>query len=222
VNYEDPPLERVVVKEQDAYFQVSFMRNNFLAISHRWLEPTQPDVGGEQMRKLKEYLARPENRAIKWVWYDYWCMPQHSPKGTEDRSQADLAAFRWMLSNVDLLYLSASVLLMVDLSYVSRFWTQFEAWLSFQTCADDGLQPANLQTMRCTMVPILNGTDAMCNEVRLMWMGKTPELAHDVLSLPDVTVTNARDKAMFLPRLKQMNMTVMRFRQAQARDREQV
>ena len=37
-----------------------------------------------------------------------------------------------MLLNVNYLYLSMPVLILLDLSYQSRFWTQFEAWLSMQ------------------------------------------------------------------------------------------
>ena len=52
----------------------------------------------------------------------YWCMPQGN-----DRSDADKVRFKWMLQNVNLLYLGCSVLCLVDISYLSRFWTQFEA-----------------------------------------------------------------------------------------------
>lgn len=34
---------------------------------------------------------------------------------------AEKARFRWMLQNVNLLYLGCSVLLLVDISYLSRF-----------------------------------------------------------------------------------------------------
>ena len=37
------------------------------------------------------------------------------------RTRADKLAFRWMLQNVNLLYLGCSVLLLVDISYLSRF-----------------------------------------------------------------------------------------------------
>ena len=54
-------------------------------------------------------------------------MPQCTTEGDDDRSLAHKDRFGWMLSNMDLLYVGASVLLLVDLSYISRFWTQFEA-----------------------------------------------------------------------------------------------
>ena len=45
----------------------------------------------------------------------YWCMPQG------ERTLAQKARFLWMLKNVNLLYLGCSVLLLVDISYLSRF-----------------------------------------------------------------------------------------------------
>ena len=41
-----------------------------------------------------------------------------------------------------------------------------------------------------------------------MWAQRTPQEAHDVLALPDVTVTNLKDKAFFLPKLLEMNNEV--------------
>ena len=43
-----------------------------------------------------------------------------------------LIAFKVMLRNINLLYLFCGVLVLADLSYVSRFWTQFEAFLSLR------------------------------------------------------------------------------------------
>jgi hypothetical protein len=47
---------------------------NILFVSHRWEEPHQPDVKGEQLKAIKAYLEKhPE---IEWVWFDYSSMPQ--------------------------------------------------------------------------------------------------------------------------------------------------
>ena len=43
--------------------------------------------------------------------------------------------FRTRAAQVNMLYLGTTVLILLDLSYVSRFWTQFEAWLSMQASA---------------------------------------------------------------------------------------
>ena len=49
-----------------------------------------------------------------------------------------------MLKKVNWLYLGCSVLVLLDLSYLSRFWTQFEAWLSFQTIGTEGPDAGSL------------------------------------------------------------------------------
>lgn len=47
-------------------------------------------------------------------------MAQKDVDGFDDRSSAHKVEFGFMLHNVNLLYLGCSVLLMVDLSYISR------------------------------------------------------------------------------------------------------
>jgi len=155
-------------------------------------------------------------RALCPFRYDYWCMPQRTPGGEDDRTPAQKDRFDWMLKNMDLLYIGASVLLLVDLSYISRFWTQFEAWLSMQVCTPDGIRGAgslydDQHPRRCVIVPTLNASAAVADEVRQMWSERTPQEAHDVLVLPDVTVTNQKDKTFFLPRLLDMDTKVKNY-----------
>ena len=105
------------------------------AVSHRWEMPKDPDPEGLQHLELCKYLQRYTD--IELVWYDFWCMPQGG-----DRSAEEKADFKLMLMNVNLLYLGSSVLVLQELSYLSRFWTQFEAWLSMQLASPEGLGPA--------------------------------------------------------------------------------
>ena len=107
---------------------------SFCVCSHRWMEQSRPDRDGTQLRAVKEHLAA--NRHLKYVWFDAWCMPQG------ERSPEEEASFRAMLANVNLLYLGMSVLVLLDLSYLSRFWTQMEAWLSMQDTTLGGLRSA--------------------------------------------------------------------------------
>ena len=67
-------------------------------------------------------------------------MPQDHPQGP--RSAEDAAAFKRMLKEVNRLYLGTTVLILLDMSYVSRFWTQFESWLSMQFATPSGLKSA--------------------------------------------------------------------------------
>ena len=93
-------------------------KSKYCVVSHRWEQPSEPDREGVQLGAVREHLAK--NAGIEFVWYDYWCMPQG------ERSGGEKLEFDTMLRNVNLLYLGCSVLALVDLSYMSRFWTQFE------------------------------------------------------------------------------------------------
>ena len=46
----------------------------------------------------------------------------------ETRSLAEIVLFKHMLRSVNLLYLGCSVLCLVDISYLSRFWVRSNAW----------------------------------------------------------------------------------------------
>ena len=78
------------------------------AVSHRWEAEAEPDATGEQFFAVRQYLRN--NPSIKYVWYDLWCMPQGK------RTVGQLARFDWLLSNVNLLFLGCSVLVLLDVS----------------------------------------------------------------------------------------------------------
>ena len=80
---------------------------------------------GVQLKALKDFLFSPAGSKFKHVWIDMACMPQDQPKGT--RSAEDAAAFKTMLSQVNMLYLGTSVLILLDLSYISRFCERVHA-----------------------------------------------------------------------------------------------
>ena len=187
----------------------------YLAVSHRWFAKDAPDKDGVQLSKVKEYLRK--HRQIQWVWFDFWSMPQGS------RTPAQKVAFSHMLSNINWLYLGCSVLVLLDLSYLSRFWTQFEAWLSFQAASTEGLvgvvhqrsghtsatSPGSFSSEhpagRCTVVPIYNANSIMASYLQAMWAEKTPQEAHAILSQEDVTVTSMKDKVDQLPKILKLH-----------------
>ena len=70
------------------------------------------------------------------------------------------------------------------------------------------MRPATLEESRATIVPTLNGTAEMAHHVRQMWAEKTPEAARELLALPDVTVTNNKDKVIFLDKLGKLDDAV--------------
>ena len=119
-----------------------------------------------------------------------------------------------MLPMINLIYLGTSVLILLDQSYVSRFWTQFEAWLSMQTFALDdesdagGLRSANEAERRCTIELVHGANEELGQSLLSTWANKTPEEAHEHLSKPDVLVTNESDKEKQLPKILALNQTV--------------
>ena len=209
-----------------------------LSISHRWMEPTQPDPDGEQLKAIKAFLGSSKGEQIELVWIDGSCMPQDQPQGS--RTPQDTADFKIVLSQVcrafraaplfsplahssyhlpvclraqvNMLFLGTSVLILLDLSYVSRFWTQFEAWLSMQFATPNGLKSAiGTATVRHHIVCIQNAaeqSELYTKALTTSWADKTPLQAHDFLSKPDVTVTNASDKEGQLPKIKALDATV--------------
>lgn len=101
-----------------------------LAVSHRWENPRAPDSQGAQLRAIQGHLASHET--IELVWYDWTSMPQdmrtleEREAGRPDtRTAGELLRFKHMLRSVNLLYLGCSVLVLCDMSYLSRFWVRF-------------------------------------------------------------------------------------------------
>jgi hypothetical protein len=111
-----------------------------------------------------------------------------------------------------MLYLGTTVLILFDLSYLSRFWTQFEAWLSMQFATPDGLKSAvGTKNARYHIVCIQGAAEqAELYKKALVdtWATKTPQQAFDFLSKPDVTVTNQSDKEGQLPKIRALDVTV--------------
>jgi hypothetical protein len=69
-----------------------------LSISHRWMEPTQPDPDGEQLKAIKAFLVSSAGKRIELLWIDGGSMPQDQPGLI--RSVEDKADFDIMLSQV--------------------------------------------------------------------------------------------------------------------------
>ena len=134
-----------------------------LTISHRWMSPKVADVDGAQLTAIQKHLAD-SGREIKYVWMDYSCMPQG-----EEKTAVQRADFKRMISQVNLLYLGTSVLILLDLSYVSRFWTQFEAWLSMQQATTGKLCRASGSERRETIVTIYNGNATAVKLLEEQW-----------------------------------------------------
>jgi hypothetical protein len=182
--------------EETMAYRSAYAGGEILAVSHRWEAPSQPDTEGAQWDAIRRHLQA--NPHIRLVWYDYWCMPQ----GTRSRAEGD--HFKWMLQHINLLYLGCSVLILLDISYLSRFWTQMEAWLSMQLGGSDGLEPAPERLRRCAIEFLHTATTTTRTDLLNMWATRTPEEAYALLSKPDVQVTNQSDKVTQLAKVRQL------------------
>ena len=192
-------LEQIEISFEDVLSGT--LATSYCVCSHRWMLSDRPDEDGTQLRAVKEHLGA--NRHLKHVWFDAWCMPQGK------RSPEDEAGFRAMLANVNLLYLGMSVLILLDLSYLSRFWTQLEAWLAMQDTTLGGLKSAvGTARERHTIKCIYNAGGGMAGELVRMWASKTPAEAFQTLSQPDVSVTNQSDKEVHLPKIEGLDEQV--------------
>ena len=184
-------------------------RQSMLGVSHRWEHPDEPDTKGTQLAALKRYLdGHPE---IEHVWFDFPCMPQR-PRSPEDDDE-----FAEMLSNVNVIYIGMRVLILLDMSYMSRFWTQTESWMSMQDASTSGLATASEGRRRYTIVPLHNASAAIANAMVEMWAGKSAQEAHDILAQPDVLVTNQSDKERQLPKVLKLNETIKKALEAHAK-----
>ena len=195
---EKPILVKLKIRKLHAFMRL--YKSDIVVVSHRWEEPEHPDPKRTQFTKIQEFLRR--NPSFKFVWVDFSSMPQGA-----DRTEAELVEFRTMLSNVNLLYLGCSVLILLDGTYLSRFWTQFEAWLSMRTIelqAEEPLRSATVQEKRY-FIECLHSGDIEYEGRKLedVWGPANLEFACRYLQMDDVMVTNKSDKEQQIEKLKE-------------------
>jgi hypothetical protein len=199
-------LETIQIRLVDAFNREGVIKY-ILFVSHRWEDPGRPDVDGVQLEAIQAYLQDHED--IKWIWFDYSSMPQKIG-GHDSRTLKEKAEFQLMLTCITDLYLTASVLILLDGSYASRFWTLTEAWCSMQTATSNGLQPSTEAKSRYTISCIHNATiETTAKGLVDLVSTKKPEEMYEILKKPDVNVTNAKDKDTMLPKILEINARVI-------------
>jgi len=173
------------------------------AVSHVWLTTEHPDPEGEQADVIREFLhKRPE---IEVIWVDWCCLPQGKEKTVVEQD-----FFSQSLKAVNLVYLALNVIIVLDSTYLARFWPQFEAFLSFQQVDSSGLKPlpANLSrnAILCTGLAAQSteSVKRLSEELESRWRQVSVTRAIDNLSKGDVLVTNRRDKDIQLQKLKEL------------------
>jgi len=172
-----------------------------LAVSHRWEDAGDCDPTGVQLAALRKFLNT--SRRIKYVFFDFMCMYQGLSK-----TPLQKAIFGVQLSNINLLYLGASVLILWDYEYLGRFWTQFEAWLSMQKATATGLVSASEAERRCSIVCIHGAAETYKKALVEQWSNCDAKKAHDMLSASSVKVTNKSDKLVQLPKITLLDRRV--------------
>ena len=128
----------------------------FCTVSQRWNSRDHPDHDGFQLKAIKDHLRR--NPTIKYIWYDFACLAQHPRSKEEDQE------FKTMLPEIDKLYLGTSVLILLDLTYMSRFWTMYQTWLAMVTPRPEGVVPSEGEERRYTVVPLGNASELLAKE----------------------------------------------------------
>ena len=195
---------RLLVKRQielKAAFHGEGLIRKILFVSHRWEEMKMPDRTGAQLQAMQHHLRA--HSEIELVWFDYACMPQNwAPQGLEDgRSDEDNTQFGLMLQSITDLYLTSSVLILLDFQYHGRFWCLMEAWCAMMTATADGVRAATRSEQRYTIVCIHRAVGREEHNVAMLeeLLSRTPNEMFRLLKSADVSVTNTRDKETMLP-----------------------
>lgn len=157
-----------------------------LVISHRWQQLGHPDPNGEQLQEIRTYLQA--NIEVRFVWLDFWCLPQGK------RDNAAETHFRNALDKVYLLFLGFPILILLDFSYMGRFWTSYEFFLSTREIEHSGELVQAASNSR-TKIVCMGAVDDVIREPMLKtWSSCSLEQAHAKLAKVDIVVTNQTDK----------------------------
>ena len=105
-----------------------------------------------------------------------------------------------MLGNIADLYLTTPVLIVMDNSYPTRFWTMMEAWCAMVTATSGGVRASTAAERRYTITCIHEADPVLSNQLLVKKLStKSPAAVATMLASPDVAVTNMKDKDTILP-----------------------
>ena len=71
-------------------YRSEYSGGDLLAVSHRWETPEAPDTLRKQLEHIKAHLKR--HPRIRYVWYDFWCMPAGSSTASGPAADIEAAA----------------------------------------------------------------------------------------------------------------------------------
>jgi len=196
-------LKRKTIEIAAAYRGEGLVKK-VLFVSHRWEKPGAPDSTGAQLKAIQDHLKA--NPKLDFVWFDYSCMPQRESESIDGRSAKEKREFELMLRSIADLYLTSKVLIILDNTYMTRFWTLMEAWCSMMTVTSQGVRSASEAEQRYSIVCIHNADNEFgVPKLIKMLLTKTPNKVANMLASPDVQVTNAKDKETLLPVVRRID-----------------
>jgi ankyrin repeat protein len=189
-----------------------------LAISYPWQGFGDPDSTGDRLNAVADHLEHhPE---IEYVWWDFMCVPQVTneinretkkvehpyPNTYAKKNDFEKAYFEAMIheGGVNLIYLGAYVLSIVNSLYVQRFWTQFEYYLATRSVTTDGFAPGHGRTSVICIQSLAGCNAAQVAALEAKWAQVSTDKAVEVLGHKDVTVTNLKDKLSLLKKLPEL------------------
>ena len=133
-------------------------------------------------------------------------MAQRESETVDGRGEVDLREFKLMLDSITDLYLTSRVLILMDNTYMTRFWTTMEAWCSMMTSTPNGVRTALDNEERYTIECIHNAdAEFMVPYLKKKLGSLTPAQVANFLASPDVAVSNAKDKHTILPIVRKTN-----------------
>lgn len=175
-----------------------------VAVSYGWETRAHPDPDGLQADAVRQFAR--QNPRFKWLWLDWASLPQN------ERSDEDEKLFGAGLKNANMMYLGATVAIILTEKYLNRFWTQFEAFLSFQQVdGEKGLSPIGAPFARTFCIFPANVPKALHEDIKATLLRKWSEcgvfVALSQLAEPSANVTNGKDKIQQLGKVIELQQT---------------
>lgn len=168
---------------------MTFVLTYCAALSYTWNRPDDPDPDGSVANVLRAWLREHPN--ILFVWIDWCSLPQ------AQRTVAEKAEFKKGLSYVNIVYLSCHVVKVMNSATLSRFWPQFEAWLSYRAISAGGFDLTLERSWEVFTGFAAKDKDEAAsqrNSIQKRWSNASVEDVKIRLGEPEVTVTNLSDK----------------------------
>ena len=118
---------------------VEISRDMILFISHKWLADKHPDDQAQtKKRQIQRLLHKPRFRKVKYMWLDYFCIPQDTTnrRGIERQQRAINSIAYFVKSCHYFVTLVGNYEKATLVIYNERGWCRFERFISIMCCND--------------------------------------------------------------------------------------